>query len=692
MSEAARDLLLEVGTEELPPRALHRLATALRDAVAEGLAQARLAHRDLRLFATPRRLAVLVEALAPRQPDEQVERRGPALSAAFDDEGCPTRAAQGFARSCGVAVEDLDRLETDKGAWLVYRALRKGRTTPELVPEILARALEDLPVPRRMRWGELDEPFVRPVHWIVALYGDQVVPLTLFGIAAGRKTRGHRFHHPGPIVLPEPAAYEVLLETEGRVLADFERRRTAVKELAEAAAREAGGHAVVDPELLDEVTAMVEWPVPVVGAFDERFLEVPPEVLIVTMKTHQKYFHVVDDRRRLLARFVTMSNIASREPDRVREGNERVVRPRLADAEFFWNQDRKRTLASRLPELEQVVFQHKLGSMLDKTRRITALARDLAAVTGADPGLAQRAAELCKCDLRTEMVGEFPELQGTMGRYYAVHDGEPEEVACAIEEHYRPRFAGDGLPETPAGRAVALADRLDTLAGIFAAGLAPTGDKDPYALRRAALGVVRIVLEAGLDLDLRRWLETAAALQPEAVDAGARVDEVADFVRERLRGHLHEQGVRPDTFGAVAAVAPHRPLDLQRRALAVESFRRLPEAEALAAANKRITNILKKAGAAPPDRVDPARLEEDAERALHERLAALRGTVQEKVAAADYLGALEALAGLRGPVDAFFDRVMVMAEDPALRANRLALLAALRELFLQVADISRLQI
>ncbi len=690
-TDARADLLLEVGTEELPPRALPGLGEAFAAGIEKGLADAHLAHRGLRLFCSPRRLAVLVSSLQTCQADQAIERRGPALQAAFDEDGCPSKAAQGFARSCGVEVEALEKLETDKGAWLVYRSTRPGADTAGLVPDILRRALEQLPVPRRMRWGALDEAFVRPVHWLVALLGREVIDFEMFGIRSGRATHGHRFHHPEAIIVPAPDEYEALLESEGRVIADFDRRRTAVRGLAEEAAVGTGGRAVIDADLLDEVTAMVEWPVAVVGSFEERFLAVPPEVLITTMKANQKYFHVVDERGELLPHFITISNIDSREPERVREGNERVVRPRLSDAEFFWNQDRRHPLASHVESLKTVVFQKKLGSLHDKMRRIATLAADIAEDIGASRADALRAAELCKCDLMTEMVYEFPELQGIMGRYYARHDGEPEAVAVAIEEHYLPRFAGDRLPATPLGRALAIADKLDTVVGIFAAGQAPTGDRDPFALRRAALGILRIILEGELALNIREWSGRAAARLPDGLGKPEIVQAVHAFLLDRLRSLFQEQGVPADLFEAVAACEADHPLDMARRMEAVGAFRKLPEAERLAAANKRIANILRKAEVPIPEHVDPARLVEVPEKDLYAATEAAAASVTPLLEGGDYSGALRALAALRDPVDRFFDAVMVMAEDPALRDNRLALLHRLHGLFLAIADISRLQ-
>ncbi|NIP72537.1 MAG: glycine--tRNA ligase subunit beta [Gammaproteobacteria bacterium] len=696
----ARDLLVEIGTEELPPKALHHLSEAFGRELAKGLDQANLDHGALHNYATPRRLAVWVTGLAVAQPDRTVERRGPAVTAAFDEEGCPTKAAVGFARSCGIEVEALETLETDKGSWLVYRSHEHGRPTRELLPEIVREALDRLPIPRRMRWSDRRSEFVRPVHWAVLLLDDHVIEAEILGVAAGRETRGHRFHRPQPIYVAEPAAYGPLLETEGHVVADFEARAKAIRGQVAEAARAAGGRAVIDADLLEEVTAMVEWPVAVLGEFDRRFLEVPPEAVTSAMKTHQKYFPVVDEGDRLLPYFVAVSNIESREPEVVRAGNERVIRPRLADADFFWNQDRKQRLDRRVDSLRSVVFQRKLGTLYDKGRRMMGLAGDVARRIGAERDLAQRAAELCKCDLMTEMVGEFPELQGIMGRYYAAHDGEPEEVSRAIDEHYRPRYAGDVPPETLTGQAVAIADKADTLVGLFGIRQPPSGEKDPFALRRAALGLVRTIIERELELDLVGVLQAACAayagqegLRDYFASPSTReevVQEVFGFVMDRLRGYYEDQGIAHDVFEAVRAQTPPEPLDFDARVRAVAAFRDLPEAECLAAANKRISNILRQAEGPIGGEIDGRLLEEDAERLLAERLSASEQALEPLFEVNDYTSAMRQLAALREPLDGFFDCVMVMTEDAAVRRNRLAVLSRLRSLFLRIADLSRL--
>ena len=686
-----RDLLIEIGTEELPPKALRRLSTAFADGMRQGLTEALLAPTGLQAFAAPRRLALLIQGVPEQQPDRENLRRGPAMTAAFDGEGNPSKAALGFAASCGVAMEALDQLETDKGSFLAYRALESGQPAAAVVPELLRKTLAGLPIPKRMRWGAGSEEFVRPVHWVVLLFGDQVIEADILGVAAGRETRGHRFHHPEPLYLAEPAAYGPLLATEGHVLADADARREAIRAQVLEAGQQLGGRALVNEELLDEVTALVEWPVAIRGRFDTRFLEVPAEALISSMQDHQKYFPVVDHDGRLLPHFITIANIDSRDPEQVRAGNERVIRPRLSDAAFFWAQDRRQRLEDRIPRLETMVFQQRLGTLADKQQRVAELAGHIAAAIGGNADLARRAAALAKCDLVTQMVFEFPELQGIMGRYYANHDGEPEEVAVALDEQYRPRFAGDDLPAHVTGQALALADRLDSLVGIFAIGQPPSGDKDPFGLRRAALGVLRILIEGERDLDLHALLERAAGLLPAELKADTSVDAVFDYMMERLRAYYADSGIAIDTFDAVLARRPTRPLDFHRRLRAVEDFRQLVESNSLAAANKRIRNILRKTGEAVPEHIDPALLREEAEQELARALEPLAISVGTLFDAGHYTEGLQRLAALRTPVDRFFDEVMVMAEDPGLRANRLALLGSLEALFLRVADLSRLQ-
>lgn len=689
-----KDFLVELGTEELPPKALKKLADAFRAGIVDGLNNEHLSHSAVHSYAAPRRLAVWVEALQTAQPDTQTERRGPAVQAAFDDNGLPTRAAQGFARSCGVEVEQLETLETAKGSWLVHRGFEQGKSAQALLPAIVQQALDKLPIPKRMRWADLTAEFVRPVHWLVLLFGEAVIDAEILAVKSGRESRGHRFHHPAPISINQPSEYAPLLETEGRVVADFDARREAIRGQVQEAAVRLGGKAIIDEALLSEVTGMVEWPVAVAGSFERRFLGVPAEALISAMKGHQKYFHVVDGDGKLMPHFITVSNIDSKDMNAVRSGNERVIRPRLADAEFFWNQDRKRPLAGYREALKNVVFQQQLGTLYDKSERIAGLAGVIAEQLGAERAAAERAGQLAKCDLMSEMVGEFPELQGVMGRYYAAHDGEPAAVAVAMDEQYMPRFAGDRLPGNAVGQALAIADKLDTLVGIFGIGQPPTGSKDPFALRRAALGVLRIIIERRLALDLTNLIDESIAhykLGGQAFDAGLD-GQVFDFMVERLRVYYTDAGVAPDVFEAVLAVNEKFPSEFDDRIRAVNSFRALAEAEALTAANKRATNILRQAdeaGVYVPDDVDIALLQENAEKVLNDHIEAM--TDKFVHGQFDYTQALRDLAALREPVDVFFDEVMVMVEDTAVRSNRLALLKRLRALFLLVADVSQLQ-
>jgi glycyl-tRNA synthetase beta chain len=686
---SSRDLLFELRTEELPPRTLPALSQALTFGIAKGIDGAGVAHGKVHGFATPRRLAVWVEKLSEKQPDRQVERRGPPLANSFDAQGAPTQAATAFAKSCGVAVGELSKLTTDKGAWLQFRGIERGAATTALLGDILTQAIAALPIPKRMRWGAHSAEFVRPVHSVVLLYGDEVVPVEVLGLVAGRVTLGHRFHAPKPITLKGAKGYESKL-LRARVVVDFAKRRELIRAGVSAAAAAAGEgcRALIDEALLDEVTALVEWPVPLAGCFEQRFLSLPREVVIATVQDHQRYFAVQGPQGELTGWFVTVSNIESRDPSKVREGNERVVRPRLSDAAFFWDQDRKIPLQEHAAKLAGVTFQAKLGSYADKTARVTKLAELIGGRIAAGP-LAAQAAELSKADLMTAMVGEFPELQGTMGRYYAEAEGLPREVSLALEEHYRPRYAGDALPATKTGQAVALADKIDTLVGIFAIEQRPTGAKDPFGLRRAALGVLRILLEAGLDLDLVELLEAAAALQP--VQRAAVAGEVYDFIAERLRGMLLEQaGTTPEMLDAVLSNRPRSPLDAVTRLAALKEFLLLPDAGVLAAINKRIANILKKTQVRADMIVDPEGLIEEAERGLQRALMDLRGPVLEATSQRRYADSLRALVGLRAPVNDFFDRVMVMDENTSKRNNRLALLRDVQILLGGVADLSRL--
>ncbi len=683
-----RDLLFELGTEELPPRTLTTLSVALEEGIAKGLNDAGISHGKAHRFATPRRLAVRIDACAEFAADRSRERRGPPLAASFEAGGAPTQAAIAFAKSCGVEVADLAELRTEKGVWLVFKGTEPGAATVSLLGGIINQAITALPIAKRMRWGRRSVEFVRPVRSAMLLFGEESVPIEVLGMRSDRLTVGHRFHAPRPLTVQSPKTYERQLH-RARVVADFAKRRELIRAGVSAAAAATGGSAVIDDALLDEVTALVEWPVPVAGRFEARFLSLPREVVIATIQDHQRYFAVEDAQGRLTNDFVTVSNIQSRNPAVVREGNERVVRPRLSDAAFFWDQDRGVALEAHAAKLAGMTFQTKLGSYADKTRRVRIVAELIGARLGA-AGDVGRAAALAKADLMTAMVGEFPELQGTMGRHYALAQGEPAELALAIEEHYRPRFAGDALPATRTGQVLALADKIDTLVGIFAIELRPSGTKDPFGLRRAAVGILRILLEGRLDLDLIDVLDAAAAAQP-VTRAGA-AGEVYDFIFERLRSLLLERadGTSPEMIDAVMALRPRSPLDLEARLAALKAFLLLPDAGVLTALNKRIVNILRKAPPAATAHVDPDILAEPAERELHRLLTISSGTVKQAIADHRYADALQGLTGLRAAVDAFFDQVMVMDEHPGRRANRIALLGDLAELLGGVADLARL--
>jgi glycyl-tRNA synthetase beta chain len=692
------DLLIELLTEELPPKALPRLMEAFRHGIFEGLKAQHFVSAEaesLRPFATPRRLAVLVSDVLDRQPDRVIERKGPAVSAGFDAEGKPTPALAGFARSCGVEVGKLERRAGDKGEHFVYVAKQKGEPLKNHLAALVEGVLKKLPIPKLMRWGDGAAQFVRPVHGVILLHGKKVVPGTVLGLKSGNKTLGHRFLSKGPVTVRHPREYEKWLAQQGKVVAHFEVRRDAIAKALDAAAKKAGKGVRWDlgkaAELVDEVACLVEYPVAHQGTFDKAFLDLPKECLVVSMQQHQKYFPLAGADGKLLNKFLFVANMKAANPAHIVHGNERVLRARLADARFFYDQDRKHKLDARVPRLAQVVYHNKLGSQWDRVQRLVKLAGEIAHLLKTDAAGAERAAYLCKADLLTEMVGEFPELQGIMGHYYALHDGESAFVAGAIEQHYFPRGAGGPLPAGPIALSVALADKLDTLAGIFGIGLAPTGEKDPFGLRRAALGVVRILIEKQLPLDVRALFERARAQFPAGVVAESVAQDLYGFLLERLKPYLREHGFRPDEIDAVLSLNPSRLDQTLKRLEALQAFRRLPEAEALAAANKRIRNILKQAGGAPAAEVDPALLREDAERHLAEQVAARRSEVEPLFQHAEYGAALKRLAGLRPAVDTFFDKVMVMTDDTAVRNNRLALLNNLSALFLGAADISRLQ-
>ncbi len=689
------DMLVEIGTEELPPKALRGLMEAFGENLESAIDEARLGHGAVHTYASPRRLTVLVEGLERAQEDRHVTQKGPPVSVAFDDAGNPQPAAKAFAKKNGLELADLGREKTAKGEWLVAETIEKGQKTADILPGLVEKALADLPIPRRMRWGAGDAEFVRPVHWVVLLHGSKVVDGSVMGLATGNKSRGHRFHSKGPITIAKPAEYLVKLEERGHVVADFAARREIVRKGVEAAAKKAKGVIVEGETLFDEVAALVEWPVPLLGKFDEEFLELPREVVISTLTGHQRYFPVAGPDGKLLPRFVTVANLESSDPQQVRDGNERVIRPRLADAAFFWQSDKRQALATRHDALRDVVYQRGLGSLRDKSLRTAELAKWIAGKLGADADVVERAAWLCKCDLLTGMVGEFPDLQGTMGQYYATSDGEPEAVAAAIGEHYQPRFAGDALPESVAGRILALADRLDTLAGIFTIGKKPSGNRDPFGLRRSALGIIRLLIECGLDLDLRALVSLALELQPAGkTPPDELTDEVYGFITERLRRYFldRDSSLDTETFDAVIARQPASLVDFERRLHAVQAFLELEEAQSLASANKRIANILRQAETSDELAVRKKLLVDDAEKELYAALKRAEETVRPLVESRDYTEVLRELAGLRAPVDKFFDDVMVMVDDEPLKNNRLALLGQLRALFLDVADLSRLSI
>jgi len=684
-----QNLLFELGSEELPPKTLLKLSNALLNGIVQGLNAAELTFTGSTAYATPRRLAVFIENLASAQPDKTVEKRGPAIQAAFAPDGTPSKAALGFAVSCGTTFDQLERLKTDKGEWLSFTQAVKGQATEALIPDIIRSSIAGLPIAKRMRWGSFTTEFVRPVHWAVLLYGDSVIDTEILGLKTDSTTQGHRFHAPQKITLAKPEDYADTLYKQGRVIADFEQRKALIRDAAQKAADAVGGIAHIEDDLLEEIAALNEWPVPITGTFDPRYLELPPEVLITTMQTNQKYFPVKNADGGLLANFITFSNIESSNPKSIQQGNERVVTPRLSDAEFFWNQDRKKTLEDRVESLSSVVFQENLGTVYDKTIRVRNLAKFIAGHLGVDVELAERAALLAKTDLMTEMVGEFGNLQGIMGRYYAMAEHEPKAVALALEEQYFPKQSGSPTAGSMIGQILAIAEKIDTLVGIFAVGLIPTGDKDPYALRRAALGILRTIIENKLNLNIIELTEFAGAQIKTTSDQSATADRVIDFIFDRLKGYCLDQGYTADEFDAVITVTPAEPLDFMQRLQAVKAFRQLPEAESLAAANKRIRNILKKSESEPAASVGA--LLEAQEKQLLQAALQSADDIKPLLAQRDYQATLNRLAGLRNDVDAFFDHVMVMTDDLDLRANRLALLNLLSEQFLTCADISKLQ-
>ncbi|ASD65594.1 glycine--tRNA ligase subunit beta [Pseudoalteromonas piscicida] len=687
---STENLLVEIGTEELPPKALRNLAESFAENTRQELEALELSHEGVSWYASPRRLGIQVKALQTQQADKVVEKRGPAIQAAFDADGNATKAALGWARGCGIDINDAERLETDKGTWLLHKAKVEGQQTLALLSDVINKALAKLPIPKPMRWGANKTQFIRPVHTVAALLGSQQVEGEVLGKAISNELQGHRFHHPERVRVEHADDSHAVLKG-AYVIADYEARKALIRGQIEAEAEKLGAQVAMDEDLLEEVTSLVEWPVTLVASFEEAFLQVPDEALIYTMKDDQKYFPLLDKQGNLINKFLFVSNIESKDPSVVISGNEKVVRPRLADAQFFFETDKKKTLESRLESLDSVLFQKQLGTLKDKSERISALAGFIAEQLGADKALAERAGLLSKTDLMTEMVMEFTDVQGVMGMHYARIDGEAEEVALAQNEQYMPRFAGDNLPSNPISFAVALADKFDTLVGIFGIGQTPKGDKDPFALRRAAIGALRIMVEKELPLDIQDIVAKAMTLFGDKLSNANVADDVVEFMLGRFRAWYQDEGISVDVIQAVLARRPTSPVDFDRRVKAVSHFRTLVEAEALAAANKRVNNILAKNNVASEVAVDSSLLQEEAEQTLAEQVAALTAELAPVYAEGDYQTALTRLASLREAVDNFFDNVMVMADDEAVKANRLALLGQLSKLFLNTADISVLQ-
>ncbi|MFC0322551.1 glycine--tRNA ligase subunit beta [Gallibacterium melopsittaci] len=686
-----QNFLAEIGTEELPPKALKKLAVAFADNFTAELNNAGLTFDKVEWFAAPRRLAVKVQDLITEQPSKTIEKRGPAVSVAFDAEGNPTKAAEGWARGCGITVDQAERVSTDKGEWLLYRSVEPGKPTKTLLVDLVTNALAKLPIPKPMRWGDKNEQFIRPVHTVTLLFGNELIEGSILGVASARTIRGHRFLGQSEFTIDNADQYPQLLAEKGSVIADFAQRKAIIRRDAEQAAAKVGGIADIEEDLLEEVTSLVEFPVVMTAKFEERFLAVPAEALVYTMKGDQKYFPIYDQNGKLLPHFIFVSNINPADQSAVIQGNEKVVRPRLSDAEFFFKTDLKQRLVDNLPRLKTVLFQQQLGTLFDKTERIEKLSGEIAAQIGANVQQAQRAGLLSKCDLMTNMVFEFTDTQGVMGMHYARHDGEDEEVAVALNEQYMPRFAGDELPRSLVACSVALADKFDTLVGIFGIGQAPKGSADPFALRRASLGVLRIIVEKNLPLDLVELTQKAVLFYGDKLTNSKVVEEVVDFILGRFRAWYQDEGYAIDTIQAVLACRPTKPADFDARVKAVSHFRTLEAAEALAAANKRVQNILSKVEGELPEYIDLALCKEAQEITLAERVLELQRELQPLFEKGDYQTALDQLAGLRESVDNFFDNVMVNAEDAKLRQNRLALLKNLRDLFFKVADISLLQ-
>jgi len=687
---SSHDFLVEIGSEELPPKALKTLSESFTREFTERLNKSGLTFGDVHSFASPRRLAIRVQQLASSQPALEIERRGPSVSAAFDASGKPTKACEGFARSCKTTPQQLEKLTTDKGSWMVYRTTEPGKATVQLLPDLVAQALAVLPFPKKMRWGASRIEFVRPVHWVLMLIDDNVPEATILGIRVSNSSRGHRFHNTGELIIRHPEDYEQLLEKPGCVIADFNKRKKIIQKRIQQLAIPANGQVIIDDDLLNEVTSLTEWPVALMGQFDARFLQVPDQALISTMKSNQKYFHVQDADKNLLPYFVTIANLQSKNPQQVISGNERVIRPRLEDAAFFFETDQKRRLESRINELDSIIFQKQLGNLREKSERVSKLSAKIASVVGSNAEWAERAGKLSKTDLTTEMVLEFPELQGIMGRCYANIDGEAEDVSVALEEQYLPRYAGDKLPHTLTGAALSIADKLDSLVGIFGIDQAPSGTKDPFALRRAALGILRIITEKELDLDLAQCIEWALELYP-SFDVSNVQDAVTNYVLERFRAWYEELGIPVEVVQSVMARRPTRPMEFDQRIQAVAAFVKLESAQTLAAANKRVSNILAKEHDVQADHLDENLLHEPLEKMLYQALKQVSAEIQSDLAARNFTQALKKLTVLKTPIDNFFDGIMVMTDNPEIRRNRIALLAEVRAQFLKIADISLLQ-
>jgi len=687
---SAENLLVEIGTEELPPKSLRKLAEAFAANLTAELESLELAHQGVSWYASPRRLGLQIKALDAKQKDKEVEKRGPATKAAFDAEGNPTKAAMGWARGCGIEVKDAQTLETDKGAWLLHIAKVAGQETKLLMADAISKALAKLPIPKPMRWGANKTQFIRPVHTVTILLGSELIEGEILGKQVSNQLQGHRFHHPEKISINHADdVFDVL--KSAYVIADYEQRKAQIRTQIEDAAKAVNAVVAMDEDLLEEVTSLVEWPVTLTATFEEAFLDVPAEALIYTMKDDQKYFPLLDQNGKLLNKFLFVSNIESKDPSVVISGNEKVVRPRLADAQFFFETDKKKTLESRLESLDSVLFQKQLGTLKDKSQRISELAGYIAEQLGADKALAARAGLLSKTDLMTEMVMEFTDVQGVMGMHYARHDGEAEDVAVAQNEQYMPRFAGDNLPTSLISCAVAIADKFDTLVGIFGIGQAPKGDKDPFALRRAAIGALRIMVEKQLPLDILDLVAKSQTLFGEKLTNLNVSTDVFEFMLGRFRAWYQDEGIEVDVIQAVLARRPTKPVDFDRRVKAVSHFRTLDAAESLAAANKRVSNILAKNDITSQGNVDQSLLSDDAEKVLASQVAKFATDLAPLYSDGNYQEALSQLAGIRDSVDNFFDNVMVMADDEAVKQNRLALLSQLSGLFLEIADISVLQ-